>query len=188
MKAATSETGEPGGMAGSRTVRVWDPLVRVFHWSLAASFLGAYLIGEDGGQLHRALGYTVLGLIAFRLLWGVIGTRHARFASFIPSPRTLRNYVGDVATHREKRYLGHNPAGAAMIVALLLAVTATGVTGWMMTTDAFWGAEEIEDVHEVFANGTLLLVALHVGGVIFSSLRHRENLVRAMITGRKRAE
>jgi cytochrome b len=188
MKAATSETREPGGIAGSRTVRVWDPLVRVFHWSLAASFLGAWLIGEDGGQLHRALGYTALVLIAFRLLWGVIGTRHARFASFIPSPRTLRNYVGDVAAHREKRYLGHNPAGAAMIVALLLTVAATGVTGWMMTTDAFWGAEWVEDVHEVFANGTLLLVALHVGGVIFSSLRHRENLVRAMITGRKRVE
>ena len=171
-----------------KTVRVWDPLVRIFHWSLVAAFFGAYALGDDGGQLHQALGYTVLGLVGFRLVWGVIGTRHARFASFVPSPRRLIGYLKDVARHREARYLGHNPAGAAMIVALLLSLIATGSTGWLLTTDAFWGSEVLGDVHEALANGTLFLVGLHVAGVVFSSLRHRENLVRAMFTGRKRAD
>jgi cytochrome b len=169
------------------TVRVWDPLVRVFHWSLVLAFFGAYLLGDDGGQLHQALGYTVLGLMAFRLVWGLVGSRHARFAGFIPSYRKLIAYLKDVLAHREARYLGHNPAGAVMIVALLLALTGTGTTGWLMTTDAFWDSNLLEEVHEILANGTLLLVGLHVAGVVFSSVRHRENLVRAMLTGRKRA-
>jgi len=168
------------------TVRVWDPLVRVFHWSLVSAFFCAYLLGDDGGQWHQALGYTVLGLVAFRLFWGLVGSHHARFANFVPSYQTARGYLKDVIAHREARYLGHNPAGAVMIVALLLALIGTGFTGWLMTTDAFWDAEWVEELHETLANGTLLLVGLHVAGVIFSSLRHRENLVRAMFTGRKR--
>jgi len=170
----------------SHTVRVWDPLVRVFHWSLVLAFFGAYLLGDDGGQLHQALGYTVLGLVALRLLWGLVGSRHARFADFIPSYRKLMSYLKDVLAHREARYLGHNPAGAVMIVALLLALIGTGTTGWLLTTDAFWDSNLMEEVHETLANGTLFLVGLHVAGVLFSSLRHRENLVRAMLTGRKR--
>lgn len=184
MKAATSTACVQEG----KTVRVWDPLVRVFHWSLVLAFFGAYLLGEDGGQLHQALGYTVLGLVAFRLVWGLIGSRHARFASFIPSYRKLTTYLKDVLAHREARYLGHNPAGAVMIVALLLALIGTGTTGWLLTTDAFWDSNWMEEVHEILANGTLFLVGLHVAGVLFSSLRHRENLVRAMLTGRKRAD
>lgn len=173
--------------AEDRTVRVWDPLVRIFHWSLVLAFFGAYVLGDDGGQLHQALGYTVLGLVAFRLVWGLAGSRHARFAGFIPSYRTLLAYLKDVLARREARYLGHNPAGAVMIVALLLALIGTGATGWLLSTDSFWGSDWLEEVHETLANGTLLLVGLHVAGVIFSSLRHRENLVRAMFTGRKRA-
>lgn len=169
------------------TVRVWDPLVRIFHWSLAICFIGAYLLGDDGGQLHQALGYAVLGLIGFRLVWGVAGTRYARFGSFIPSFGGLTRYLKDVAARREARYIGHNPAGAAMIVALLLALAATGLSGWLTTTDAFWGVEWMGDMHETMANGTLILVGLHVAGVVFSSIRHGENLVLAMITGKKRA-
>ena len=171
-----------------KTVRVWDPLVRIFHWSLVLAFSGAYLLGDDGGQLHQALGYAVLGLVGFRLVWGLIGSRHARFAGFVPSTRELAGYLKDLVAHREARYLGHNPAGAVMIVALLLALIGTGTTGWLLTTDIFWGSEWMEEVHEALANGTLLLVGLHVAGVIFSSLRQRENLVRAMFTGRKRAD
>jgi len=174
--------------AKDETVRVWDPLVRIFHWSLVVAFFSAYLLGDDGGQLHQALGYGVLGLVAFRLVWGVVGSRHARFAGFVPSYRQLVGYLKDLAARREARYLGHNPAGAVMIVALLLALIGTGTTGWLLTTDAFWGSEALEEVHEALANGTLLLVGLHVAGVIFSSLRQRENLVRAMLTGRKRAD
>ncbi|MCC7255373.1 MAG: cytochrome b/b6 domain-containing protein [Dokdonella sp.] len=176
-----------GAVQAVTTVRVWDLAVRIFHWSLATAFLGAWLLGEDGGSLHQALGYSVLGLVAFRLIWGLAGPYHARFATFVPSPRGLLAYVKDVMAHREVRHLGHNPAGAAMIVALLLMLIATGATGWLQTTDAFWGSQTLEDVHETLANLTVLLVGLHVAGVIFSSLRQRENLVRAMITGRKRS-
>lgn len=171
-----------------KTTRVWDLPVRVFHWSLVAAFFGAYALGDDGGQLHQVLGYTVLGLVAFRLIWGLVGTRHARFTSFVPSYHTVLKYLKNVAAHREERYIGHNPAGAVMVVALLLALIGTGTSGWLLSTDAFWDSHWMEEVHETLANGTLLLVGLHVAGVIFSSLRHRENLVRAMFTGRKRPD
>ncbi|HEX8740043.1 MAG TPA: cytochrome b/b6 domain-containing protein [Casimicrobiaceae bacterium] len=187
MKPATFTAGTTGATTRTATVRVWDPLVRIFHWSLVAAFFGAYALGDDGGVLHQALGYTVLGLVGFRLVWGIVGGRYARFACFVPSPRRLAAYVKDVVAHREARYLGHNPAGAAMIVALLVAIVGTGVTGWLLTTDAFWGNETMADIHEALANGTLGLVGFHVAGVVFSSLRHRENLVRAMFSGRKRA-
>ncbi len=183
MKTAVSTA----GTTSAETVRVWDPLVRIFHWSLVLSFFGAYALGDDGGWWHQALGYTVLGLVAFRVLWGVVGSRYARFSSFVATPQKVISYLKDLVARREARHLGHNPAGAVMIVALLLMLIGTGTTGWLLTTDTFWGSEPMEDVHETFANGTLLLVGLHVAGVVFSSLRHRENLVRAMFTGRKRA-
>lgn len=173
--------------AGERgTILVWDPLVRIFHWSLAVCFFGAYLLGEDGGTLHQTAGYAALGLVDFRLLWGMVGSRYARFSSFIPSTGVLLRYLKDVLKQKEARYVGHNPAGAVMIVALLTTVAAAGVSGWMMTADAFPSAEWVEEVHEAMANITLFLVGLHVAGVAFSSLRHRENLVWAMVTGRKR--
>ena len=182
MKPAVSTV----SMVPAGTVRVWDPLVRVFHWSLVLAFFGAYALGDDGGWWHQTLGYAMLGLVAFRLAWGLVGTRYARFSSFVPTPRRVFSYLKNLVARREARYLGHNPAGAAMIVALLVAVIATGTSGWLMTTDAFWGSESAEAIHEWAANGTLLLVGLHIAGVAFSSLRHRENLVRAMVTGRKR--
>ncbi len=168
-------------------VRVWDPLVRIFHWSLVAAFFGAWFLGGDGGTWHQALGYTVLGLVAFRLAWGFIGSRHARFADFVPTPRRLLGYARDMLARREARHLGHNPAGAAMILALLTLLAATGATGWLQTTDAWWGNELLDRMHAWLANATLGLVGLHVVGVLYSSLRHRENLARAMVTGRKRA-
>ncbi|MBS0326167.1 MAG: cytochrome b/b6 domain-containing protein [Proteobacteria bacterium] len=197
MKPAVGRTGVPAagapgarvsgaGVSGAGTVRVWDPLVRAFHWTLAVAFFGAWVLGDNGGSVHQALGYTVLGLVAVRTVWGVVGSRNARFTSFVPSPLRLVAYVKDLAAFREKRYLGHNPAGAVMIIALLIALTGTGVTGWLLTTDAFWGSEALGDVHGALANGTLALVGLHVAGVLYSSVRHRENLVRAMFTGRKR--
>lgn len=177
---------EAGSQRAAGSVVVWDPLVRVFHWSLVVAFLGAYLLGDSGGALHQAFGFTAVGLVTLRLLWGFVGSRHARFSSFVPSKGVLLRYLKDVLAHKEARYLGHNPAGAAMIVALLAAIIATGASGWLMTTDAFWGSEAVEAMHELAANGTLLLVGLHIIGVAFSSLRHHENLVRAMMTGRKR--
>ena len=175
-----------GGVTPPAAIKVWDPLVRVFHWSLATLFVTAYLTGEDGGQVHIAAGYAIAGLIALRIGWGFVGPRHARFSSFVQSPREVLGYLRDVARLRAPRYLGHNPAGGAMIIALLVMLGGTGITGYMTTTDAFWGAKWVEEVHETFAALTVGLVVLHVLGVFLSSLLHGENLVKSMITGWKR--
>lgn len=169
------------------SVRVWDPLVRLFHWSLVASFAIAWL-SEEGETLHNAAGYVVLALVAVRVVWGFVGSRNARFRDFVPTPAALLAYLRRMLAARAERHLGHNPAGGAMIVALLAMLALTAGSGWLMTTDRFWGVGWVEKLHEVSAWLTLALVGLHVAGVVLSSLAHRENLVRAMITGRKRAE
>ena len=169
------------------TTRVWDAFVRVFHWSLVASFAVAWLSGDDWKSLHIWAGYAAAALIALRLVWGLVGTHYARFGQFVRSPLVVASYLRDVATGREARYLGHNPAGGAMIVALLATLTGLCLSGWLLTTDAFWGSELMEAVHETLANLALLLVGLHIAGVMLASLRHHENLIRAMVTGKKRA-
>jgi len=168
------------------TTRVWDIFVRVFHWGLAASFILAWVTGDDWKALHLWAGYSAAALIAMRLIWGVIGTPHARFSQFVKSPLVVANYLKDIVTGREVRHLGHNPAGGAMIVALLATLIGLCISGWLMTTDAFWGSEMMEDIHETLANLALTLVGLHVAGVLWASFRHHENLIRAMVTGRKR--
>ncbi len=168
------------------TVKIWDPFVRVFHWSLVASFAVAWLSAEDVRVLHEWAGYAAGALIGLRLVWGIMGTRYARFRQFIRSPGTVAAYLRDIATGREARYLGHNPAGGLMILALLATMAAVATSGWMMTTDTWFGVDWVEEVHEALASAMLGLVGLHVLGVVVASLRHRENLVRAMFTGRKR--
>jgi cytochrome b len=165
-------------------VRIWDPLVRVFHWSLVASFAVAWLSAEEWDDLHLWAGYAAAALVGFRLLWGIVGTRYARFGQFVRAPRAMLGYLRDIATGREARYLGHNPAGAAMIVALLLGLAGVSVTGWALTAGA---AHWVEEVHGALSSLLLVLVGLHIAGVVLASVRHRENLVRAMFTGRKRA-
>jgi cytochrome b len=169
------------------TVKIWDPFVRIFHWSLVASFAVAWLSAEDWRALHEWAGYAAGSLIALRLLWGIVGTRYARFRQFVRSPSAVIGYVRDIVTGREARYLGHNPAGGLMIVALIAAVASVSTTGWMMTTDTFFGVDWVEHVHEALASGMLALVGIHVLGVVVASLRHRENLAAAMISGRKRS-
>ncbi|WP_137158215.1 cytochrome b/b6 domain-containing protein [Rhizobium sp. FKL33] len=170
------------------TVKVWDPVVRLFHWSLVALFALSYLTGDEWKQAHILSGYAIIGLLAIRIVWGLVGTRHARFSSFIYSPTTIARFLRDSLFLRAKRYLGHNPAGGAMVIALILVISGIAATGYMMTTDAYWGVEWVEDAHEVLVNATLVLVGLHIAGVVLASIEHKENLVRAMITGRKRAE
>ncbi|MEL5876857.1 cytochrome b/b6 domain-containing protein [Cereibacter sphaeroides] len=165
-------------------VRVWDPAVRLFHWSLAGAIAWETL-AEAGTDSHEVVGYLVLVLVTFRIAWGFVGPRHARFADFVVRPARVLAYLKDILGGHPRRYLGHNPAGGAMVLALLAAAAATGLSGWAMTTDALWGVEWIEELHETLANGTLLLVALHVGGVMLAGFQHRENLVRSMVTGRK---
>jgi cytochrome b len=181
-----NETIEAGGATPPATVKVWDPFIRVFHWSLAMLLLVAYATGDEIERLHIAAGYTIAGLVALRLVWGFVGPEHARFSSFVRPPREVLAYLRDISMLRAPRYLGHNPAGGAMVVALLVMVSGTCATGYAVTTDAFWGARWVEEVHEVCANLTLGLVIVHVLGVIVASFEHNENLVKSMITGRKR--
>ncbi|MGB7317682.1 MAG: cytochrome b/b6 domain-containing protein [Planktotalea sp.] len=176
---------ETGGEVPPETATVWDPLVRIFHWSLLAAFVAAYVSGDAWEKLHIKVGYVVIGLIAFRLVWGLIGSTHARFTDFVYRPSTIIAFLRDSVAFKAKRYLGHNPAGGAMVIALLVTLSAIGVSGYMMTMDAFWGAEWVEDLHEAFVSASLILIALHIAGVLFASFEHKENLVKSMFTGRK---
>lgn len=198
----------------AKEIRVWDPLLRLFHWTLLGSFCAAWfsqgelfeslqdrLSGELLQEVHVWAGYAIAALLLFRLLWGFVGPRYARFRDFVHRPGETLAYLTAVLTLRAPRHLGHNPAGGAMIVALLLSLLATIVSGL-----ALYGADKglgplagllaaasdrtidgIKEAHELATNFTLLLVVGHLIGVVWESLLHRENLVRAMITGRKRA-
>lgn len=178
---------QAGGVMPPATVRVWDPLVRIFHWSLVGLFAFAFLTGDEWQKPHEAAGYIIAGLIAVRVIWGFVGSRYARFSSFLYGPSTVAGFLTDTMRMKARRYLGHNPAGGLMVIALLLAIIVISVSGWMMTTNAYWGAAWVEALHEGAAFTALGLVALHLGGVIVASFEHGENLVRAMVTGRKRA-
>jgi cytochrome b len=181
-----------------RDIPVWDPVVRLFHWSLAGAFLVAYVTEDEWEMLHVNAGYLIGALIVLRLLWGFVGTPHARFSDFVRGPREVMTYAVAAVHLRAPRHFGHNPAGGAMVVALLISLALTAATGIALygTTDfagplaGFWrgelAADVLEGIHEVGANLTLLLVVLHLGGVLFSSLEHGENLVKSMITGRKK--
>ena len=161
--------------------------MRVFHWLLVALFALAWFSGGIWDQPHLAAGYFVLALVVARIVWGFVGSRYARFSNFIYGPRVTLRYVTDMVRMRAPRYLGHNPAGGAMVITLLATLMVLCITGVMMTTDAFWGVKWVNSLHAVASTTALALVGLHVGGVIFASIEHRENLVRAMITGWKRA-
>lgn len=207
------------------TVKVWDPVVRIGHWLLVTAFFVAYFTEEDLLTQHVWAGYTVAAVMVLRILWGFIGSEHARFTNFLYSPLQALRYLGRLASKRSRRYIGHSPAGAVMIFALLaslavttwsgleiyaieesagpLAVADAGSTPALLATaraedyeeeeyeshdrESDGGAEEFwEEIHEASANFTLFLVLLHIAGVLAASLSHRENLVKAMITGRKR--
>lgn len=179
-----------GRQRPASTLNVWDPLVRIAHWSLAASVILAWVSHEGGNPLHdwhEVFGYVALGIVAVRLPWGFIGTRYARFAQFVRAPAAVLGYARAVLTRTEPRHIGHNPLGGWMVVALLAAVVLASGSGWLYVTDRFWGTEWVGELHEFAGDLLLPLIALHIAGVIFTSRRHRENLVAAMVSGRKRA-
>jgi cytochrome b len=184
----TTMDAEPAALRADQgaRVRVWDLPVRIFHWTLAGSFGAAYVLAETERlrQVHVMLGYTVLGLIAFRLLWGLVGTHYARFAQFAYGPGAVLRYLRALAGGRPEHHVGHNPAGSWAIWAILGLGIATGVTGYMTFNEI--GGEAAEELHESFANAWLVVVFVHVAGVIVSSLLHRENLVGSMLSGYKR--
>jgi len=186
----------------NQQIKVWDIAVRIFHWSLVSLFLLAYVTEDHFLDFHVIAGYMIIGLIVFRLIWGFIGTHHARFSDFIKSPAEVKGYLKSVLLLRAKRYIGHNPAGGMMVLALLASIGMVIFSGVLMygATEfsgplASWvggvsdnTADIFEETHEFFANFTLLLAALHIAGVVVTSLQHRENLVRSMINGYKQAE
>lgn len=169
----------------NRRVLVWDAPTRVFHWLMVLSFAGAYLTAEDDHWrlVHVTFGYTMAGLVVFRIVWGFIGTRHARFTDFVRGPGAAMRYLRSVVRGQPEHHTGHNPAGALAVVALLVLTVVTVVTGWMTYREL--GGDASEELHEALANVMLGVVALHVVAVIVSSRLHRENLVGAMISGYK---
>jgi cytochrome b len=169
-----------------RRVLVWDAPVRLCHWLMVASFAGAYLTAESERWrlVHVTLGYTLAGLVAFRLSWGLLGTRHARFAAFVRGPAAVAGYLRSVLRGVPEHHTGHNPAGALAIVAILSLAIGVAASGWAVYSDA--GGKWLEEAHEVLANLMLALVIVHVAAVVLSSWLHRDNLVAAMISGRKR--
>lgn len=167
-------------------ILVWDVPTRVFHWLLAASFVGVFVTGdsEKWRDVHVALGYIMLALIAFRFIWGFVGTRYARFSSFAFGPARVVAYLKSLLSGSPEHYVGHNPAGSWVIYGLLSLGLLSGATGYAVYSEI--GGEWLEELHELAANGMLALVAVHVGGVLVSSLLHRENLARSMVSGYKK--
>lgn len=213
----------------SKQTYVWDPLVRVFHWSLVLTFTIAYFTGDEESTLHVYSGYIVMGLIGIRIIWGLVGPRYARFSDFITSPAAVLDYLkGFIGKGSGRHYLGHNPAGGWMVIALMISILATGVSGLKVygleghgplaestvgasvqpisgliktSADEYDDEHEYEksetadhdeefweEIHEFLANFTVFLVLLHIGGVIASSLKQRQNLAKSMITGYKRED
>jgi len=167
-------------------VKVWDPFVRIFHWSLVSCVLLNYFVIDDGETIHQWIGYAASTLVTLRIVWGFIGTRHARFADFFPTPARLRAHVLAMRSGQVDFHAGHNPLGALMMLALMALVLGLGITGFMQTTDAFWGEEWLQDLHGVIGSALIALAGLHAAAAILMGRIERTNLVGAMITGVKR--
>ncbi len=181
----------------SPTVKAWDPLIRVFHWSLVFFFLLAFITEDDWLNIHTQAGYAVSFLIGFRLFWGLVGTRNARFISFVKTPKIVLSHLRGMLTFKVSHYLGHNPVAAVMVILLLLSITLVAFSGMVLiategqgplagTLFSSWRGEWMEDIHEFLANFTLLLILAHLTGVLFSSILEGENLAKSMLTGRKK--
>ena len=176
----------------TRQVKVWDILVRFTHWTVAAGIIANLFFTEDGSDLHVYVGYTVLGLVVVRLLWGLVGTRYARFTSFFPTPTRLKHHLSALIVRRvDEQHLGHNPLAAIMMLSLWAVIIGLGVTGYLMETDIFshiqllGNKDVLEEIHELLANSLYLLVPLHIIAAIAMSYWQRQNLIKSMITGKK---
>lgn len=183
MTDAAFETAEQ-----ARTVRVWEPVVRVLHWGLAGAFALAYATGEEIWTLHEIAGFAVAAIVGLRLIWGAVGGGYARFSQFLRAPWTVFRYLTELVSGHPKRHLGHNPAGGLFAVVLLFLAFGTAASGW---AQAYLGpggiAAVMHEAHEVLANVTLGAVLIHIGAAIAMSLVHHENLPGALLSGRKRA-
>jgi cytochrome b len=187
MSASPAEVpaDEPARAGAVRKVLVWDAPVRVFHWLMVLSFAGAYLTAESERWrlVHVTLGCTMVGLVAFRIVWGLLGTRHARFASFVRGPRAISAYLRGMIQGQPMHHVGHNPAGALAIVALLGLASVVTAAGWASHNEL--GGQWLKELHEGAANVMLAVVGVHIAGVLIYSWMRRDNLIGAMLTGRK---
>ncbi|MGL5252545.1 MAG: cytochrome b/b6 domain-containing protein [Moraxella sp.] len=168
-----------------QTVRVWDIWVRLTHWAVAVGLFINLLVTEDGSDAHEYVGYAVMGLVVSRLIWGLIGSRYARFSDFFPTPARIKQHLDDVSEHRYAMHLGHNPLGALMMFALWGVIMGLGVTGYLQTTDHFWGDDWLQTLHKCLAYSLYGLVPMHVAAAIMMSRLQRQNLIKSMITGKK---
>ncbi len=170
----------------TRQVRVWDILVRVTHWAVAAGITANLLFTEEGSELHQYVGYTVVGLVVVRLLWGFMGTRYARFSDFFPTPSRIKHHLSDLSIRRtDEQHLGHNPLAAIMMFALWAVIIGLGISGYLMEAKIFGSKDILEEIHGILANSLYLLVPLHIISAIAMSYWERQNLIKSMITGNK---
>lgn len=169
------------------TVRLWDPVVRVFHWSLAGAFLANYFFTEEGEDWHRWFGYYAVAWLAIRLVWGFVGTPAARWADFWPTPARVVAHLRALVSGEPYHRLGHSPLGALVMILMMALMLGLGVTGFLMEeVDYFWGADLPQEIHAFFANALMGLVGLHIAAALYESHRLRENLPLSMITGKRR--
>jgi cytochrome b len=182
----THEEAPPAAMRADASVKVWDLPLRLWHWATALCVLIAWFTPNTYDTLHRSAGYGILGLALFRLLWGFVGPRYSRFQNPLRLGRALPRYLSALWQGRTRRYLGLNPAGSALSIAMLLLLAISGVSGWMQVTVRFFGVAWVQDTHTYSSYAVIGLAAVHVLGVLFMSIRQHENLVRAMVTGWKR--
>ena len=166
-------------------VKVWDLWVRFTHWAVAAIVFANLLFTEEGEVVHRFIGYAACALVVLRLIWGLIGSRYARFSSFFPTPSRIVNHIRHMKAGEFHHDVGHNPMGALMMFALWISILGLGASGFLMETDAYWGNETVMEIHEVLADLMWPLIGLHVAAVVLMSVLSKTNLVRAMVTGKK---
>ena len=166
-------------------IPVWDILVRATHWIVALIVIAELVVLHPDSAIHRLAGYTAVALVALRLVWGVIGTRYARFSAFPPSLGAVREHLRQMKYGETELHLSHNPLGALMVYNLWATMIGLGITGYMMTTDRYWGVAWVANLHSGLADWVIISVTLHVAGVAYDMSRSKINLVRAMITGKK---
>ena len=171
--------------AASSSITVWSPWLRLLHWTLALSMFVSFFTHESAGTLHEGSGYVALGAALLRTVLGFAGAGVWRFSSFLTGPAATLTYAKAVLRKHEGRYLGHNPLGSWMVLLLLADALGCGLTGWLYTTDRFWGVAWMGNLHDMLGHLLIPLFVMHLAGVIFTSLRHRENLVTAMLHGKK---
>ena len=173
-------------MSGTHEITVWDWFVRLFHWSVASAFLLDFWVLEEGDWPHEWVGYYLGVLLVMRIIWGFIGPDNARFINFFPTPGRVKHHIQDLRNGRVDREEGHNPLGGAMVITLILLLAIVAMSGWMLTWDMFWGEDWVEQVHEISAELTMILVVIHIAAIIVMGRITNIPLIRTMVTGKRK--